>query len=237
MEIENKTTETVKFTITFKKQSFPIERPLDEKLGDFRQIVAKETGVAAGLQKLMYKGMMKDDSKTLREIGFKDGVKIMLVGSSIEEVMNVSVAPPPTVLKEDKMEEVTNEPLSEQLPHKRIIEKGVPEDAEPGKKGKNEQLPSTPLHSIYNNTGIKVRLTFKMFTQELWISSSSSTQKIPFSSIRSVSSEPIKGREEYHIMSLQLGSSQTSKYYLYFVPCQYVKAIKSSIMSDFTGGY
>ncbi len=47
---------TAKFTLTFKKQTFPMERPLEEKLGDFRQIVAKETGVAAGLQKLMLKG-------------------------------------------------------------------------------------------------------------------------------------------------------------------------------------
>lgn len=47
---------------------------------------------------------------------------------------------------------------------------------------------------------MKVRLTFKSFTQELWISSVSNTQKIPYASIRKVTSEPIKGQEEYHIM-------------------------------------
>jgi len=228
---------TVKFTLTFKKQTFPMDRPLDEKLGDFRQIIAKDTGVAAGLQKLMLKGLMKDDSKTLRELGVKDGVKIMLVGSSIEDVMNTAAPPPPSDSKEDKVEEASKEPLSEQLPHKKIIDKGLPEGAELGKKGKNESLPAAPLQNIYNNVGVKVRLTFKMFTQELWISSASSTQKLPFSSIRAVSSEPIKGKEEYHIVSLQLGASQTSKYYLYFVPCQYTKAIRTAIMSDFTGGY
>jgi len=229
--------EMVKLTITFKKQTFPMERPLDEKLGDFRQVVAKDTGVAAGLQKLMWKGLMKDDTKTLRELGVKDGVKIMLVGSSIEDVMSTATAPPPTEVKEEKSEEVSKEPLCEQTQHKKIVEKGLPEGAEPGIKGRNDSLPSTPLHDIYNNVGVKVRLTFKMFTQELWVSSASSTQKVPFSSIRSVISEPIKGKEEYHIVVLQLGSSQTSKYYLYYVPCQYTRAIRTAIMSDYTGGY
>lgn len=39
-----------------------------------------------------------------------------------------------------------------------------------------------------------------MWSQELWIQSASSTQKLPFATIRSVASEPIKGREEYHIV-------------------------------------
>lgn len=47
---------------------------------------------------------------------------------------------------------------------------------------------------------MKVRLTFKSFTQELWISSVSNTQKLPYSSIRNVLYEPIKGKEEYHIV-------------------------------------
>ena len=43
-----------------------------------------------------------------------------------------------------------------------------------------------------------------MFTQELWISSSTSTQKVPFGQIRSVTSEPIKGQEEYHIVVINI---------------------------------
>jgi hypothetical protein len=39
-----------------------------------------------------------------------------------------------------------------------------------------------------------------MWSQELWIQSASSTQKLPFASIRQVTSEPIKGHEEYHIV-------------------------------------
>ncbi len=70
---------------------------------------------------------MKDDSKTLGELGVKDGVKIMLVGSSIEDVMNAAAPPPSSELKEgivttdwsdsslEKAEETSKEPLSEQL--------------------------------------------------------------------------------------------------------------------------
>jgi hypothetical protein len=77
-----------------------------------------------------------------------------------------------------------------------------------------------------------VRVTFKVFVGELWISSATDTQKIMFAQIRSVVSEPIQGREEYHIVSLQLGTSEVARYYLYFVPAQYVRAIKNAI-TDF----
>ena len=50
------TGETVKFTVAFKKTTYNFERSLDETLSDFRQEVAKQSGVAPGLQKLMYKG-------------------------------------------------------------------------------------------------------------------------------------------------------------------------------------
>jgi len=69
-------------------------------------------------------------------------------------------------------------------------------------------LPATPLQGILNNIGQKVRLTFKTFTGELWISSASSTQKIPFTSIQSVTSEAIKGKEEYHIVVINIINKQ-----------------------------
>jgi len=230
--------DAIHLQVNFKKNNHTIEIGGDNTLGEFRQYIAAETGVAAGLQKLMLKGMLKDDSKTLNQLGIKDGLKIMLIGSTISEVMSASSAPVATnSTQETKTEETTTESLSEQLPHKKMIDKGVPEGAEPGKKGKHESLPSTPLHSIYNNTGQKVRLTFKMWSQELWIQSASSTQKLPFASIRQVATEPIKGHEEYHIVTLFLGSGDKQKYFLYWVPAQYTRAIKTSLTSDYMGGY
>jgi len=223
--------ELIHFTINYKKQNFAIEFGSENTLSSLRIHIAKLTGVAAALQKLMLKGMVKDDTKTLNELGLKEGAKLMLVGSTINDVMAAS-APPPTTT-EAKAEETKVEALCDQMPHKKFIEKGPPEGSEPGKKGKHEPLPQNSIEGIYNNIGTKVRLTFKVWVQELWIQSASSTQKVPFASIRSVSSEPIKGKEEYHILILQLGGSDKSKYFLYFVPCQYIRAIKTTILSDY----
>ena len=50
------------------------------------------------------------------------------------------------------------------------------------------------------------------------------------SSIKNVVSEPIAGHEEYHILALQLGPTEASRYWIYWVPAQYVDAIKDSIL-------
>jgi hypothetical protein len=48
--------------------------------------------------------------------------------------------------------------------------------------------------------GGKVRLTFKTEVDELWIASSTTTQRVPYNSIRAIYSEPIEGHATYHIM-------------------------------------
>jgi hypothetical protein len=65
--------------------------------------------------------------------------------------------------------------------------------------------------------------------EQLWIGSAASTQKVPYGTIAKIESFPIEGQEEYSMMSLQLGSSGTSKYWLYWVPSQYTAAIKMRI--------
>ena len=47
-------------------------------------------------------------------------------------------------------------------------------------------------------------------------------------SIKNVKSEPIEGHEEYHILALQLGPTDKSNYYIYWVPCQYVDSVKGN---------
>jgi len=218
--------EKVAFTLAFKKQVFNVEFGLEQTIGDLRQEVAKLSGVPAALQKLMLKGMLKNDSDTLRASGFKNGVKVMLIGSTIQDVLTTASTDAATTASSSAP--VEREHMSEKLPHKKIIDKGKPEDVMYAVKFKHEALPES-LSGVLNNRGDKVRLTFKVYTQELWIASKSSTQKIPFLTIKDVHSEPIKGQEEYHIMSLQLGNSDATKYYLYWVPAQFVRAISATI--------
>jgi len=233
---EEKVIEKVKFSVNFKKQVFAIEMGWDQTVGDLRQEVAKLSGVPAALQKLMLKGLLKNDNDTLRNAGFSDGAKVMLIGSTIQDVMSTA-ALPPSKDEASSSSVAEKEHLSEKLPHKKIIEKGKPEKIMPGLKHRNESLPDFPLEGILNNRGDSVRLTFKVFTQELWIASKSNTQKLPFMSIRGVSSVPIKDNEEYHIVTLQLGSGEAQKYYLYWVPAQYSRAIANTIMTDYSAGY
>jgi len=229
----------VKFVMNYKKQNMDLEFALDDTVIDLKKHIERLTGIAPPLQKLMFKGLLKDDAKRLRDVGFKDGVKLMLVGSTLNEVLDAAKPVSDEKAKGDGGEEAPKqESLSEQLPHKKIIEKGLPEGAEKGKRGVHESLPQAPISNVYNNIGVKVRLTFKQWAQELWIQSASSTQKLPFSSIRNVTFEPIKGHEEYTIVSLQLGSSERTKYFLYWVPAQYTRAIRNVIMSaDYAGGF
>ena len=55
-------------------------------------------------------------------------------------------------------------------PHKTVLDKhGVPEDAMPGIRDCHEPLPPFPISGMYNKSGGKVRLTFKLETDQLWI--------------------------------------------------------------------
>ena len=47
-------------------------------------------------------GLVKDGSKTLRELNVTNGVKMMVVGSTMNDVMKVT-PPPPGALKEEKI--------------------------------------------------------------------------------------------------------------------------------------
>lgn len=53
---------------------------------------------------------------------------------------------------------------------------------------------------MLNKHGGKVRLTFKLENDQLWLSTKERTEKLPMGSIKGVVSEAIEGHEEYHIM-------------------------------------
>jgi hypothetical protein len=89
----------------------------------------------------------------------------MLIGSSIQEVLQVNTPPPTAASQTSGANEettVSKEPLSLQLPHKKIIEKGLPEEAEKGDRTRKDPLPLHGIRGLYNNHGTKVRLTFKV---------------------------------------------------------------------------
>ncbi|XP_070580422.1 ubiquitin domain-containing protein UBFD1-like [Ptychodera flava] len=201
--------ETVDFKIVYNKQKHDVTFGLDETVATLKLHIQTLTGVPPAMQKVMFKGLMKDD-KTLRELKVTKGAKMMVVGSTLNDVIAVNT-PSTEAGKEEQSESApTKEPLSKQKPHKKVLEKGKPDDALPGIKGIKERLPTVPLSGMLNKAGGKVRLTFKLEVDQVWIGTKERTEKVPMASIKNVISEPIDGHEEYHMLALQLGPTEAS---------------------------
>ncbi|XP_064609055.1 ubiquitin domain-containing protein UBFD1-like isoform X2 [Liolophura sinensis] len=229
-EEEKQSKETIDFKVIFNKQKYDVTFPLDSTIGSLKTHIQTLTGVPSAMQKLMFKGLAKDDV-TLRDLKVTKGAKIMVVGSTLNDVL--SVAPPSAqqLQEEAKAASSVKESLSQQKNHKKVLEKyGKPEDAMPGYKNKKESLPPHPISGMYNKSGGKVRLTFKLEMDQLWIGTKERTDKIPMNSIKAVVNEPIVDHEEYHLMGIQLGPTEASRYWVYWVPAQYVDAVKDAIL-------
>ncbi|KAL1477961.1 hypothetical protein MTO96_035336 [Rhipicephalus appendiculatus] len=102
---------------------------------------------------------------------------------------------------------VKREPFCKQERHKAIIDDGVPDDAFPGISNAHDDLPNEPITGMLNKA----------------------TQKFSIGNVFAVVSQPIEGQEEYHIMCI-LPSLVSEPVWLYWVPAQYVRAIKKTML-------
>lgn len=223
-------TETVTFKVIYNKQKYDVTFPLDKTVLDLKSHIQTLTSVPSAMQKIMFKGLAKDQS-TLRDLKVTKGAKVMVVGSTMNDVLQVTNTPSAKELQEEEKAAASKEPLSTLKQHKKVLDKyGKPDDALPGIKNTKEPLPHYPLTGMYNKAGGKVRLTFKLELDQLWLGTKERTEKIPMNSIKAVVSEPLAGHEEYHMLALQLGPTEASRYWIYWVPAQYVDAIKDTVL-------
>ncbi|XP_044269627.1 ubiquitin domain-containing protein UBFD1-like isoform X1 [Tribolium madens] len=220
--------EEIEVKIIYNKKKYDVSAPSNTTIADFKKILQGLLGIPDSMQKLMYKGLLQDN-QTLSTAGITKGSKIMLVGSTLNDVLAVSSVSKQDVVEMEKAATV-KEPLCKQKIHRKVLDKGVPEDAMPGIKNIKEGLPPLPLSGMLNKHGGKVRLTFKLESDQLWLSTKERTEKLPMGSIKSIVSESIEGHEEYHILGLQLGPTEASRYWIYWVPAQYVDAIKDAVL-------
>lgn len=224
--------EMVEFKVVHNKQTYNISYPLDETVEHLKIHIEELTNVPASMQKVMFKGLMKD-AETLREQNVTNNAKIMVIGSTFNDVLAVNEPAAKAKVDGTKVESSSKEPLCKQKVHKTVLDKyGKPDDAMPGIKSKREPLPRLPLVGMYNKSGAKVRLTFKLENDQLWIGTKERTEKVALTSIKAIVSEEIEGNEEYHLMALQLGPTELSRYWIYWVPAQYVDAIKDAILGN-----
>ncbi|RUS17347.1 ubiquitin-related domain-containing protein [Endogone sp. FLAS-F59071] len=232
VDTEDSQVPPVRFTVTHGKTPYEFEISPESTILELKQELEQRTQIPAAMQKLMYKGMLKDET-TIESSKIKDGVKVMLIGSKVEDILKVAT-PAQTTVKEEKPEAPVRTPMSEMTEHKKIISKGKPEDIETGIVGIKSPLPAGgSIKGMCNSLGQRTRLTFKDDLEQVWIGTAERTQKIVYSSIKAVRSEPIEGDEAYHILSLQLGPTEKSRYFIYWVPAQYVEAVKDTIMGNF----
>ena len=116
--------------------------------------------------------------------------------------------------------------------HRKILDKGIPEYAAPAWMNEDIALPHEPITGMTNRYGAKVRFTFKFEADQIWIGTNERTQKLPMGSIKSVINEPIDDAPQYHMLGLQIGPTEASRQWFYWVPAQYVKAIRRAILGD-----
>ncbi|XP_001605168.1 ubiquitin domain-containing protein UBFD1 [Nasonia vitripennis] len=220
--------EKIDFKVIYNKKKIDITFALDGTVAELKGHLQNIISVPQSMQKIMIKGLAKDD-QTLRSLGVTKDAKVMIVGSKLDDVLAVSI-PTKQELAEEAAAAASKEPLSQQKLHRKVLDKGVPEDVMPGILETQEPLPDYPLAGMLNKTGGKVRLTFKLEQDQLWIGTKERTDKIPMISIKDVHSEPIHDHPEYHIMGIQLGTTEASRYWIYWVPSQYISAIKDAVL-------
>ncbi|XP_011862608.1 PREDICTED: ubiquitin domain-containing protein UBFD1-like isoform X2 [Vollenhovia emeryi] len=226
--LQQPSTENIDFTVIYNKQKISVNFALDGTVAELKTHLQKIISVPQAMQKVMFKGLAKDD-QTLRNLGVTKGAKVMIVGSKLDDVLAVSI-PTKQDLIDEAVSSVSKEPLSQQKVHRKVLDKGIPEDVMPGILDSKEPLPEFPLAGMLNKSGGKVRLTFKLEQDQLWIGTKERTDKIPMNSIKGVHSEPIHDHPEYHVMAIQLGTTEASRYWIYWVPAQYIAAIKDAIL-------
>lgn len=223
--------EKVDLKVIFNKKKYDVNFPLDNDVGALKSYLQPMIGIPPAMMKVMIKGLAKDEM-TLRKLGVTKGSKIMVIGSSINDVLQVSSTPKDVAKGAAGASSASKDEsaVTKVKQHKKILDKGKPDDVMAGKKFPKESLPPHPLTGMLNKHGGKVRLTFKMDQGQVWIGTKERTEKVPFNSIKSVVSEPIPSHEEYHILALQLGPTEASRYYIYWLPAQYVDAIKDAVL-------
>lgn len=223
--------EPMHLTVMYNKVRYDVNLLPSSTMRALKEEIEKLSGIPYAMQKLIYKGCGKSqDGRSLRDSGLEADSKIMLVGSTIGDVMKVISRASQKPFEDSPRAKPL--PLCQQEPHLRVLKDGVPEDAMPGILNAADPLPDFPLTGMLDKHKRKVRLTFQLDLDEVWISTKESTDKIPMEAIEDVKSEPIEGHEEYHIVGFELGATEGSRYWIYWVPAQYVEAIKDAILGE-----
>ena len=103
--------EKVDFKVVYNKKKYDINFGLDDTVGALKVHLANIIDVPSTMQKIMIKGLAKDEM-TLRKLGVVKGSKVMVVGSTLNDVLEVAKKPTVQQLKAAEAEEVKRNEFS-----------------------------------------------------------------------------------------------------------------------------
>ncbi|KAI9353790.1 hypothetical protein BDR26DRAFT_849240 [Obelidium mucronatum] len=162
----------------------------------------------------------------------------MLMASTAKDIMQV-VTPPVTSasgLGLDAAATATKTSIFTETEHAKIIKRGKPDfEIEKGITSGRSNLPPLGV-TVLNQRGMKTRLSFRNETQELQIATAERTQKVSYSSCVRIQSEDMpveQGGEGYAAVGIQVGPTEKSVLWFYWVPKQYVENIKDAVLGQF----
>ncbi|KAF0464692.1 WLM-domain-containing protein [Gigaspora margarita] len=82
----------ISFQVTFKGKTIQVENlTLNHTIQNLKEQLVEETSIPVEFQKLFYKGLLNNDF-TLQECKFKNGIKVLLIGSSQQDIQAVKAA-------------------------------------------------------------------------------------------------------------------------------------------------
>ncbi|CAL8091924.1 unnamed protein product [Calicophoron daubneyi] len=235
-KVESSVEHTIHFTVVHNRVKHQFGFPPNTTILEIKKALEPLTQVPVALQKLIYHTVLSDAS-ALQDLHLPSkGAKLMLLGTSQSEADQIRQAEALNAVRGDFVADVvTPEPAMdwcEQPEHKRVLERfGKPEGAMVGILNTEEMLaPDECLTGLYDKRGRPLRLRVRPDTCELWLATTDVTHKFPLATIHDVISQPIKDHPEYHIMAFQLGPTPKSRYFVYWLPSQYVDSIKTMVL-------
>jgi hypothetical protein len=218
VEDQGEPVDLLRFRVTHRKDVLQLSMPATATVSQLHLKLEELTGIQPSMQKVMYKGGLKDKTKTLQEVGIKSGVKMMLVGSKQDDVAKLKKAEAAVAMEPaaEVVAAAAKVPVCQEKEHKRVIDKGKPADAEPGvacPPGAPAALPEN-LKGLLNGSGGKVRLVFSPGSGEVTFATAERTQKFPLGAFPDVTSDPILDHPGYSILGVKMGKTDKSVVYL-----------------------
>lgn len=162
--------ECIDFKVIYNKQKIDVNFSLDGTVAELKLHLESIISVPKAMQKVMIKGLAKDE-ETLRNLGVTNGAKIMIVGAKLNDILAMA-APSKQEIQNEIAASTSKEPLAKQQVHKKILDKGVPDDAMPGILSTNVII--YLYHTYFMNYLIiilflsPIRILFQLFHSLEW---------------------------------------------------------------------